>query len=161
MDKLQLISEVENTLNGFINLFSMLTDEKINTGITGKNWTAGELGQHVVLSTQLFAQGKTEGSARPYDLWVNDIKEVFTNQEKKALAAPFLVPEKKNYQRNEIIDALHRHRDAHTGNIQKADLTALVSDIELPVWGLLSVYEWTMLMIYHVQRHTEQLKQYL
>jgi hypothetical protein len=160
MNKQQLIAEMQESFYGFIEGFNKIAETKIND-FTGEGvWTAGELGRHVVLATQGGMKPKTKSADRPYDQWVDEIKQTFLNFNAKLSAPPFLKPEHTTYSREEILNALKQNLQQQIESVQTDDLTRINLEIELPGWGYLTGYEWMKLMIYHVQRHTTQLHRY-
>ena len=97
---------------------------------------------------------------RPYDKWVPEIKSTFLDFEATYPSPPFLIPEHTSYKKEDLLNGLKKNLSDQIRAAEKGDLTQLHLDIELPGWGHLTGYEWMKLMIYHVQRHTEQLKNF-
>jgi hypothetical protein len=159
MNKKELEAEFTTTLDGFIDLVAALPAKQINIAPPDGGWTAGELARHVTLATQDDPGIKTKKTDRPYDKWVEDIKKVFLDHKAKYQAPEFIVPEKKAYEKADILEQLNKNKKDHLASIREKDLTELTVDIELPDWGHLTRYEWIKLMIYHVQRHTKQFRE--
>jgi hypothetical protein len=161
IDKQHLMSEIKESLSGFIELYATLDEKRINDSPGEGIWSAGELGQHVVLATQGGMQVKTKSADRPYDKWVDDIRKTFLDFDSKFKSPSFLVPEHTSYSKDGILRALKHNLQIQLQTAQHQDLTKVNTEIELPGWGALTGYEWMKLMIYHVQRHTVQLKKYV
>lgn len=161
MDKQQLLTDIKQSLNGFIDLYATLDEKKINDTPSDGVWSAGELGQHVVLATEGGVSSKTKPADRPADKWVDDIKQTFLDFDSKFKSPPFLVPARTAYTKEGILRALKHNLQIQLQTAQNDDLTKLHLEIALPGWGYLTGYEWMKLMIYHVQRHTVQLEKYV
>jgi hypothetical protein len=70
----------------------------------------------------------------------------------------FLVPEKKTYDKDEMISTLS---DTYTGIVDsgtKVDLSKTLTDFEIPGYGHLTRLESVYFVIAHTERHIHQLK---
>lgn len=157
MDTITLKQQLQEVFENFISGLSPLTSHIINKQPLQGTWTIGQLAQHVVLATSGLGDEKTKPADRPYNQFESSIRETFLGKE-KFQAPEFIDPEKKNYALQDLIAALRSNRNELLKGTEEKELTALCLDIELPGWGYLTRYEWLKLIIYHVQRHTEQLK---
>lgn len=157
MNAQDLKNEINKALDEFTRLVQLFTDEQLNASQGENRWTAGELAQHVVLATQTWTPQQTKKADRPYDKYEDEIRQLFLNQEIKMQAPPFIIPEHKEYTLSEIVKELKWNKHAAAKSIDENDLTDIILDMELPGWGYLSRYEWFILMLYHTQRHTQQL----
>lgn len=153
----ELKAEISKALDKFTHLVQLLNDEQLNTSQGEGRWTAGELAQHVVLATQSWPPEQTKKADRPHDKYENEIRELFLNQQIKMQAPTFIVPEHKEYTLSDIVKELKWNKHSAVKSIDENDLTEIILDMELPGWGFLSRYEWLILMLYHTQRHTQQL----
>ena len=161
MDKAALESEFTAVLTKVINLLSKQTDESFDRPIRPGAWTIGQLAWHVVKATRDMSGSPTQKSNRPYDKYVHQIEDVFLNDNVRLVAPEALIPELRKYTVAEVVEQLRANLEAGKRIIREKDLTEQVTDNDLPGWGYLSRYEWAMLMIYHVTRHTNQLVGYL
>ena len=161
MDKSALESEFTIALNTVIDLLSKQTDESFDREIRPGAWTIGQLAWHVVKATRDMSGSPTQKSNRAYDKYVHQIEDVFLNDNVRLIAPEALIPELRKYTVAEVVGQLRSNLEAGKKIIRTKDLTEQVTDNELPGWGYLTRYEWVMLMIYHVTRHTGQLVGYL
>jgi uncharacterized damage-inducible protein DinB len=161
MDKAALESDMTTTLDKVINLLSKQNDTTLEKPIRPGAWTIGQLSWHVVMATRDMTNAPTRKSNRPYDKYVEEIKDVFLNDNVRLISPEALVPEDRTYTVEEVTRALRHNKDAALRIIREKDLTEQVMDNELPGWGFLTRYEWAKLMVYHVSRHTRQLNGYL
>jgi hypothetical protein len=157
MDAKQLEQQLQQIFEQLITRIARLTNDAINKEPQQGNWTIGMLIQHVVLATAGLGDTHTKPADRAYDQYEGSIKETFTSPA-KFQSPEFITPSKKQYDVQELLNELRVHRDELVTSIREKDLSLQCMDIEAPGWGYLTRYEWLVLIIYHVQRHTEQLK---
>lgn len=133
--------------------------EAINTKRADGGWSVGEIGGHLVKSTQL-QLGSTAKADRAYDAHAEDIKALFLNFEMKFPAMPQLHPDAKTYTKEGLFLELDKNLSDILLMIETEDLAVLCPDIELPVWGALTKYEWMVLLENHMIRHTWQVRHF-
>jgi|SRR3954471_21435501 hypothetical protein len=151
----QQLTEVFET---FIAEFSTISTQRINAEPKVGSWTIGQLGQHVVLATIGIGDEKNKSTDRPADQFEQSIRETFLDYTQKFKSPEFIVPEKREYKKEELLTQLKNNEEELINIVKEKKLDHLCLDIELPGWGNLTRYEWIKLIIYHVQRHTQQLK---
>ncbi|HET6226263.1 MAG TPA: DinB family protein [Bacteroidia bacterium] len=153
-----LQEQVNTTLEQFISEFKTVADDIINAEPKQGTWTIGQLGQHIALGTAGVPDQKNEPANRPADKFETSIREVFLNEKEKYDSPKFLEPEKKRYQKEELLSKLESNKELLLKIIQEKKLDELCLDEAAPGWGHLTRYEWIKLIIYHTQRHIKQLK---
>ena len=161
MDKKALEAEMTTTMDTVINLLSTQNDATFQKHIRPGAWTIGQLAWHVVKASRDMSNSPTRKSDRPYNKFVDAIEDVFLNDNVRLIAPEALIPEDRIYTVNEVVKALRENKEAALRVIREKDLTEQVIDNELPGWGFLTRYEWAKLVVYHVTRHTNQLRGYL
>ena len=157
MDKELLKQNIENAFANFKAAIAL--HENINTKRADGGWSVGETGNHIVKSTGVDF-GATQSTERPYDKHAAAIKKLFLNYTIKFPADPSLWPDTKHYSGDEIFTSLDKNKLAVFKMISNEDLTKTCTDIELPVWGTLTKYEWLVLMENHIIRHTRQVRDF-
>ena len=158
MDTTHLQQQISEVFDNFIKSLSQLSNETLNTEPKQGTWTIGQLAQHVILATSGLPDTKTKPAERKYDQLEQEIKDVFLNFEMKATSPGFIAPEKKMYTMEYVLTQLKKNKIILLSILKEKELTELCLDVALPNWGNLTRYEWIKLIIYHVQRHTVQLK---
>jgi uncharacterized damage-inducible protein DinB len=161
MDKKALEAEMTTTMDTVINLLSTQNDATFQKHIRPGAWTIGQLAWHVVKASRDMSNSPTRKSDRPYNKFVDAIEDVFLNDNVRLIAPEALIPEDRIYTVDEVVKALRENKEAALRVIREKDLTEQVIDNELPGWGFLTRYEWAKLVVYHVTRHTNQLRGYL
>lgn len=157
MDKELLKQNIENV---FANFKAAINQHKdINKKRADGGWSVGEIAGHIIKSS-LVNYGATKNTKRPYDEHAASIKNLFLNFQLKFPANPMLHPDAKQYSRDEILNSLDINKQAVFEMINNDDLTVTCIDIELPVWGTLTKYEWLVLLENHIIRHTRQVSDF-
>jgi hypothetical protein len=157
----EITKEVNEALSGLITLLSRFDQEQINVVPFEGSWTAGQLAQHMVKANSGFAdilKGPVKDTERKPDEVIPKIKGDFLNFNIKMKAPDILIPEAKNYDKNELVSGLKRIRENVVNAAETLDLTKTCVAFELPVYGYLTRQEAVAFVTCHTLRHTHQLK---
>lgn len=157
----KVINEAEGTLSALENLFSNFNAKQVNEVPFADSWTAGQLANHLIMANGGFVEvinGPTTETSKPADIMVERIKGDFLNFNIKFDSPEFIYPENKDYDRAELLAKLKQIRSNVSDVLTKLDLTKTCTAFELPVYGFLTRLEAIYFIIYHTQRHTQQLK---
>lgn len=158
MDSRKLEAQLVRSFDEFIALFSKFDNQIINDEVQPEKWTVGQLSQHVVLSTNKLFDAKTKKADRPFDKWAKEIENFMMNHTLKMTAPEFNTPEKREYDPAKILSALEENKGAQIKNFNEKDLSEISLNFEIQGMGYLTRYEWLVLMNFHIQRHTLQLR---
>jgi len=161
MNKQQVLAETDAALSGLTNELSAISDSRINEVPFEGSWTAGQVAQHMIMCNSGFANmmhGPVTDTERPVDKLIPRLKADFLNMDVKFKSAPFLTPEDKKYEKDELIATLNNIRSNILESIEATDLSKTITAFELPVYGKLTRLEAANFVIVHTQRHTQQLK---
>jgi len=157
----KVINEAEGTLSALENLFSNFNAKQVNEVPFAGSWTAGQLANHLIMANGGFVEvinGPTTETSKPADIMVERIKGDFLNFNIKFDSPEFIYPEHKDYDKAELLAKLKQIRSNVSDVLTKLDLTKTCTAFELPVYGFLTRLEAIYFIIYHTQRHTQQLK---
>lgn len=153
--------QLEMAIDGFINELSTVTPSDLNKIPFKDSWTPGQLAQHVALSDTGFAdmlKGEIRPTERQPDQNVGVIKNILMDFTTKLQSPDFIVPEEKDYEKNELIGRLTDARTSIIDSIDHLDLTQTCTGFELPQMGFITRLEAVNFVIFHTLRHTNQLK---
>lgn len=158
MNKEIIKTDFKTTIEGLIKVVSSFNKEQFNSIPFQNSWTAGQVVDHIIKSIAGFAQilkepGK-ETKRKPNDK-IEQLKKAFS---KKMKSPEFLTPEDKQYNKEEVLHIIQNIKMAIEQTIDTVDLTKTCANLELPVYGSLTKLEAIYFAIYHIQRHTHQLK---
>jgi hypothetical protein len=157
MDKDLIKEKIEGAFANFKSAIRQHSD--INKKRADGGWSAGEIADHIIKSTQV-SLGTTKQTDRPYDQHADSVRDLFLNFQMKFPAAPILQPDSREYSTGELFSMLDRNRDNILTMVENDDLTETCIDIQIPVWGTLTKYEWLALFENHIIRHTGQLNDF-
>ena len=157
MDKEIIKQKIETA---FVNFKAAIRQHPdINKKRADGGWTVGEIANHIVKGTNVNL-GTFERNERPYDQNEGGIRDLFLNFQMRFPAAPILQPDSKQYSPGELISSLDDSKESVLKMISMDDLTVTCVDIELPVWGHLTKFEWLVLFESHIIRHTKQVNDF-
>lgn len=156
--KQEVIGEIEETFSRLNAAISKFSEKQFNTIPFEGSWTAGQVAEHITKSISGVPDQTTQPAGRTYDEKIEAIREMFLNMEVKFKTFPSLEPEKPSHQVEETLKHLQSLKDLHLRVANTKDLTMLCLDMELPVFGYLTRYEWLRFMMVHTLRHTIQIE---
>ncbi|HET6512343.1 MAG TPA: DinB family protein [Candidatus Kapabacteria bacterium] len=161
MNTEQLLSRFDTAISTMISMLSSLNEEELNQPEATGKWSAGQVGQHIRMSTNGFPQLLRSPGVkvdRAADEKVPQIEDIFLNYQTKFSAPDFIVPEDRRYTSKELIDALESMRNESIVAAKEIDLSDGTIGFELPGLGQFTKYEWIAFAAIHTTRHNEQLK---
>lgn len=160
IDREILFKQMEKATDELLSALSSFNQDNINRIPFAGSWTAGQVGEHLLKSYGVVEtlNGRVEETRR--DPLQNDamLKDAFLNFDVKMNAPDFILPEKKDYPKQQLINSLKQRIDEIKHAIQSLELTATCVDFALPNLGALTRIEWLNFVVYHTKRHTHQLK---
>lgn len=157
----ELFASLDETWSELLKLVSSTNGELTNAVPYNDSWTVAQLATHVTKSNSAIAQGmEMEGKAaeREPDAGEPGIRKMFLDFDAKYKSPEFIVPEKKNYDHDEVIKVLKSSIDQLKALRSKADLVEI---IDLPIFGQVTKLELLYFVLYHTQRHIHQLNKML
>ena len=154
----ELFASLDETWEELLQMISSTNDVAINAVPFKDSWTVAQLAAHVTKSNKAIARGlNMEGKPpeRNPDEGVPHLKKMFLDFNTKFQSPEFIVPEKKNYDKDEVIIVLKNSIDKLKDTRSKVILSEIIN---LPVFGEVTKLELLHFVLYHTQRHNHQLK---
>lgn len=154
----ELFLSLDKTWAEFFNLISFVEEKDINTVPFEGSWTVAQLATHVKKSNNAVVQAlQMEGKAcnRNADEHVDDLKKTFLDFSVKFKSPEFIVPEKKEYKKEAVIQQLSNTIEKLKQLRAAAGLTEIIN---LPAFGEITKFEMLYFVLVHTQRHLHQLK---
>jgi hypothetical protein len=154
------ISDFEKNSREFIEVLSSFKQEQINEVPFEGSWTAGKVGRHVFKALKGMPktlQGPVTKTERASDKLVEPIDTIFLDYSIKLNAPSFIIPEDREYNLQEMLDAFHDLITQIIDTAKPLDLTATTA-FELPKFGHLTRHELIHFAGVHTKRHTRQLR---
>lgn len=156
----KIFADFTATTDHFIAALNTFSPGDFNTKRSDGGWSAGQVGEHMNKSHGLgdLLQGTTTDTERDPAAFVPNLKSTFLNFEEKMQSPEFVVPEDKIYGKQDMIASLSAKIADTKMAIRDLDLSLTCTDFVLPQTPPMTRLEWVYFLIYHTQRHTEQLK---
>ena len=155
---------IDETLSELLDVVSSFNEDQFNLILSKDSWTPGEVAQHLVLSISGFVElmkGPTKATIRKPDEHIETIKTSFLNFSIKFKSPEFVIPERKDYDKEELLRELKSLKTELEEIIESAALDKTCVLFEIPgALGYLTRQEALAFVLYHTQRHIHQLRQF-
>lgn len=159
--KQELLKEFDFGTRELLQLISSFSEAQLNMVPYEGSWTPGQVAEHVHQSDIVLLKslnGPVGPTNRPPDEHVAEIRNAFLNFTIKMTAPAVIVPEKRNYSKEELLIALQATRAQVRFVIKHEDLAATCQFVEVKALGTPTRLELINFVIVHTQRHIHQLK---
>jgi hypothetical protein len=157
-DKTELLIAIDEAVSALQSLMSSLDEDKINVVPYSDSWTAGQLFRHVTKSTNGMAkvmQMNTKPAERDPGEKIPMLKKTFLDFSHKMKSPDFIVPEDGPYEKQATIEELSKSFEQLKENTAKANLADMTEGLPL---GAITKLEMLHFVLYHTQRHLQQMK---
>jgi hypothetical protein len=153
-----LLAELSTTQQELVNLLNSFSTVTINQIPLEGSWTAAQVADHVSLSNFSIARAlqlKGNSINREPDERAGELKDLFLDFNRKFKSPDFIVPTKTEYDKSELLYQLHSSIDKIQEEVEAAVLTELITH---PAFGDITKLEILYFVLYHTQRHIQQVK---
>ena len=157
-DKKEIITAINMVAMQMAGFVMSLNEEQINTVPYKDSWTAAQLIQHIIKSITGMAEaiGKsTKPANREITKRIIELKQTFLDVTLTMQSPEGIVPEQKNYIKNDLIKELQNCLKQLKEVTSKADVSELAEGLPL---GSITKLEILHFILYHTQRHLYQMK---
>lgn len=154
----ELLQEFEAVTKAYIDLVAALSQDEMNTVPFTGSWTAAQVTEHLCKSDNAMIQalnGPVQPTNRPPDEYINNLRAIFLDYSTKLPAPEFIIPSPGTHDKESLIDAFKAGREQIGIAIKTLDLSATC---HMPVFGKPTRLELIAFVIFHTQRHTNQVK---
>ncbi len=154
-----LLTEWQIASTELLQVLSCFDQEQLNTVPGEGNWSAGQVADHLIKASMVkVLHGPVKPTQRPADQYVQPLREQFLDFTTRMTSPQFLLPAQTVYRRETLLHQLSTLSAEMEEAIQMLDLSAtcLGAPREL---GELTRWEAVNFNIFHIRRHTHQLKQ--
>ncbi len=149
------LDEAQTELLGFLNT---LDEHTLNKIPYEKSWTAGQVVRHITKSINGMAKAmamKSSAVERDPGERIPQLQKTFLDFSTKMNSPEFIIPEEKQYGKQELLNELNTSLEEFKQSTDKIVLTELVEGLPL---GPVTKLEILHFVLYHTQRHLNQLK---
>jgi hypothetical protein len=156
----QVIPQLQSAFDEFLQLLSALNEDQLNKIPFHGSWTAAQVGDHLLRSYGVAEtlKGRTSKTQRPVDTNIPILKNIFLNFETKLQSPEFIIPSEGHINKNDLLQQLKTKTSDIIRTLDSADLTETCLDFDMPRIGFMTKLEWAHFVLYHTQRHINQLK---
>lgn len=156
--KEEILAAIEDSIQEMLQLVSSLDAEQLNRVPYAGSWTAGQLFSHVTKS--IHGMGNlmpkpSEPAQRDPGEKIAGLKNTFLNFSTKMQSPDFILPDPGPYEKEPTIQALTGAFDKMKAGTIPANLDELLTGLP---FGEVTKLELLHFVLYHTQRHTEQMR---
>jgi hypothetical protein len=157
----EIINQLETALGDTLSLLDYFNEKEMNTISFEGSWTAAQVFRHLFKSENgmdelLYAP--TEPVERRPDEKVDWLKDTFLNFEVKFESPDFIIPEDKNYNKEELSGPLKEVADKMIEAAKKVNLSEIAPLSEGHPFEGSTKLEMIHFITYHTIRHNRQLR---
>ncbi|MBO9199342.1 MULTISPECIES: DinB family protein [Niastella] len=153
-----LLQEFESATNAYLDIVSGLSQDEINTVPFLGSWTAAQVTEHLCKSDEgmlMALNGPVYPTNRPVDAGVNNLRSIFLDFTTKLQSPDFIIPGEEPHDKDSLINTFKAGREQIGKAIETLDLT---TSCHMPIFGEPTRLELIYFVIFHTQRHTNQVK---
>lgn len=161
MENDELYRDLEQALTAFPETVASFGPDQLNKVPFEGSWTAGQVAEHMILANSSFAElvtGPVSDTERQPDEKINDIRAAFLNFDIKFKSPEFVLPTKDVHDKEELLDALDKLREAILEAVEEGGLDKTCTGRDVPALGYVTRLEALHFVLVHTQRHIHQLK---
>jgi len=154
----ELYQEFEAATNAYIGIVAALSQEEINTVPFTGSWTAAQVTEHLCKSDNAMIQtlnGPVQPTTREPDKMVDKLRTIFLDFSTKLPSPEFIIPAEGTHDKDDLLSFFKAGREQIGKAIKTLDLTATCHQ---PIFGEPTRLELIAFIIFHTQRHTNQVK---
>jgi hypothetical protein len=155
-----ILKETAITTRILLVVVSSLRAEEINTVPFAGSWTAGQVGEHILLSAAGVLEtinGPVEPTERDPAEKAGLIKQMFLDFTSKMKSPDFVLPSDAPKNKETLLQSLEKTMSGIQTVAEREDLSATCMCFEFPGFGMLTRLEWITFALAHTQRHVHQL----
>lgn len=153
----EYLKRVFSDMEDKIEIFDVKSYNKV---VADDSWTAGQIVEHVLLSAEGFNElvnGEVEETSRAFDQLKAQLKAILLSFEIKMKSPDFIYPSLKEYEPGNHTQRIQKVLQNLSKSVHSLDLTKTCLSFPLPGLGNLTRYEAIYFVIYHTERHLNQL----
>lgn len=156
----EILNDLKRAIDELSRLLSSLNQTELNTRPFDESWTAAQVGEHLRKSygvVEILAS-PVKPTKRAPDEKIGTIKQIMLNFETKMKSPEFIIPSSDPIDREDLLSGLQNISSKIQSVSSSLDLSETCTGFSLPGIGEFTRLEWLHFMLYHTQRHLEQLK---
>lgn len=153
-----LASEFQATFDSLSHIVADFDQEALDSIPFEGSWSAGQVTEHILISASRIPDTRTGQAIRFHDQHVVPLRDLFLDFNRKFEASPSLLPAPAGHDKEILLQRIRQTALQHAATIATSNLDALCLDMEFPIFGNMTRYEWLRFIQYHTQRHLNQIE---
>lgn len=162
VERASLLADVQAVHEKLIQLLQQFTPEAFVRRPNSESWSAAEVAEHLlIINKNLNYVMQADGSVIPDrapDKKLSGLKEALANRANKFEAPENVRPTGTVHDQQELIACLQKQLQVLKQIIQEKELKEQCEVYAHPRVGRLTRLEWSYFIVYHTQRHCQQLE---
>lgn len=153
-----VVSQVKETIQTMVALLQSAEEPVLNKIPFENSWTMAQVTDHITRSAASITHAlQIESQLAPRNLLERkeELADTFLDMKKKFQSPGFILPTKDEYAKEELIEKL---RKTYHHLLEVAEEVNLGEIIQHPAFGDITKHELLYFVLYHTQRHLNQLK---
>jgi hypothetical protein len=154
----EILSATATAISELSDLMLNVDDDKVNTIPFEGSWTAPQLLRHVIKSingmTKVMQTDAKTADRNPAER-IEQLKSIFLDFSRKLTQPDFIIPEEQVYEKLSSVDEIKQAFFRFKTSADRARLNDLVEGLPL---GPITKLEIIHFVLYHTQRHLQQMK---
>jgi hypothetical protein len=161
-EKSNILSELASSTEKLTETISRFPSAKLHDKANPETWSAAEVVEHIVALETLVNEilmGATEvATDNPQKDMTELIKNIFGDFDRKLKAFGQINPKDNSKDKADLIYMFQKSRQTLTEIINNNDLSRRCTGFTHHAFGNLTRLEWIYLLIYHTERHIQQIE---
>lgn len=158
IDIKKLHQQLEEATSVFVKNVTVFSADSINAKPAANAWSAAQVADHVTKSNTSITKAlqlQGQSSNRKPDERVEELRNVFLNFETKLKSPSFILPADDAFSKDAVVATLEHSISKLLQIIHQQDLSVMINH---PAFGDITKLEIIHFVIFHTQRHTQQLQ---
>lgn len=156
-----LAEEAKKTFETLQNLLEPVPEKQWDAIPATGGWSAGQTVEHLEKANSglyEFMKENVVSTDRPADEKIAAVKSIFLNFSLKMESPDFIRPVESKHDKTEQLHQIETIKNEILLAINTLDLTMTCMQWEFPTMGYFTRLEWINFVLFHTQRHTEQIR---
>lgn len=158
LHKEDVLVSLEKTTSDLFQLLDRFDQQNINRIPFEDSWTAAQLADHITRSNLSITKALLlNGVAvnRDKGARIKELKEIFLDFDSKLKSPDFILPTKNSYDKTTVLGYLKQSIEKMLEVSKQTDMSVMINH---PAFGDITKFEILHFVLYHTQRHINQLE---
>lgn len=156
-----LAEEAKKTFETLENLLEPVVENQWDTTPDTGGWSVGQTVEHLEKANSglyEFMKENVMSTDRPADEKIAAVKSIFLDFSLKMESPDFILPVEAKHDKSNQLNQIETIKNEILLAINTLDLTMTCMKWEFPTMGYFTRLEWINFVLFHTQRHTQQIR---